>query len=540
MTRPLRGTMTRPPQAPIRPPRSPRSREGGFALIIVLFMAAAIAISLAVSLPRAAMQAQRLREERLIYRGKQYKRAIELYFRANKKYPSEIKDLEDTNGVRFLRRVYKDPLNENEEWRFIHMGSDGRFKDSLIHDLEDPEKEGMSGMGGAGALGASRMGVSNPLQAYVGTHQTPYAQTPYAVPDGSFRGAERARNVRESAAPEILGQDEQAGWIPGQTAPDPNSQQQLDENGNPIPSQDTQEPNSNQNQQAQYPGTSRMRPGQVPNPIQPDYPGSQAGNQRNQNRRGPNQIGGSPVAAGGVMTPGVQAGGFNQGGSFNQGGGQAADVIRGILTSPRPGGLAGIQGNRRDTGSGSMFKGGIAGVATKREEMGVKVYEGRQMYNEWEFVYDYRKDDRFGGAAAGPGGGTAGGMAGPAGALPAGQPGMGPSGTLEGMPGTPASGAYPPGYPADGPAAGAQPQDPYGGLPTSGPGLQQVPQQGFGQQPQPGVPIPGSLPSFIPQQGGTPGVQQPGTQQPGTQQPGTQQPGVVLGPDGVPLPRRRR
>ncbi|MDA1313202.1 MAG: hypothetical protein O2968_07705 [Acidobacteria bacterium] len=497
------------------PPRSARGREGGFVLITVLFLAAAIAISLAVTLPRAAMQAQRLREERLIYRGKQYKRAIELYFRANKKYPSEIDDLEETNGVRYLRQVYKDPLNKDEEWRFIHMGSDGRFKDSLIHDLEDPEEEGMSGAAGGGARGGSAMGASNPLQAYVGTHQTPYAQTPYALPDGTFRGADRARNVRESAAPEVLGQDQQPGWIPGQTAPDANTQQQLDENGNPIPPQDTPGQNSNQNQQGQYPGTSRMLPGQVPNQIQPGYPGSQAGNQRNQNRGGPNQIGGAPAGIGGITNPrGQGTGGFNQGGSFGQGagsqgaGGQAADVIRGILTSPRPGGLAGVQNNRRDTGSGSAFKGGIAGIATKKEEMGVKVYEGHQWYNEWEFVYDYRKDDRFGGAAAGPGGGMAagGGMAGPVGALPAGQPGVGPSGTLEGMPDTPASGAYPPGYPAAAP--------------------QPIPQQGSGQQPpQPGVPIPGSLPSFIPQQGATPGGQQPG---------------VPLGPDGVPLPRRRR
>jgi type II secretory pathway pseudopilin PulG len=536
--------MTKSPQPPDQPPRSARGREGGFVLVTILFVAAAIAISLSVTLPRAAMQAQRLREERLIYAGEQYKRAIDLYFRAHKKYPSEIDDLEETNGVRFLRRVYKDPLNENDEWRFIHMGADGRFKDSLIHDLEDPEEEGLSGSPGGSGIGGGRTGSSpgatNPLQAYVGTHQTPYAQTPYTVPDGSFRGADRARNVRESAAPEVVGQDQQPGWIPGQTAPNPNGQQ-LDENGNPIPPRD-QDPN--QNQQGQYPGTARTRPGQrPPNQLQPGYPGSQFGNQRNRNPRGANQVGGNPAGIGGIANPRGQAGGFGQGGSFGQGagtqgagfqgaGGQAADVIRGILTSPRPGGLAGIQNNRRAGGSGSSFKGGIAGVATKKQEMGVKVYEGREMYNEWEFVYDYRKDDRFGGVAAGPGGGMGAGMAGPAGALPAGQPGMGPSGALGGMPGTPASGAYPPGYPAGAPPPGQQPQNPYGALPASGPGVQQIPQQGFGQRgtqrmPQQGVrpPIPGSQPR-MPFPGSTPGMQQ--------------QPGAPAGPDGGAVPRRRR
>ena len=59
----------------------------------------------------------------------------------HKKYPSDIDDLEETNGIRFLRQRYKDPMNEDEEWRLIRMGSDGRFQDSLIHDLEDPEQQ---------------------------------------------------------------------------------------------------------------------------------------------------------------------------------------------------------------------------------------------------------------------------------------------------------------------------------------------------------------------------------------------------------------
>jgi hypothetical protein len=36
--------------------------------------------------------------------------------------------------------------------------------------------------------------------------------------------------------------------------------------------------------------------------------------------------------------------------------------------------------------------GGIAGVASKREQEGIKVYGDRTKYNEWEFVYDVTKD----------------------------------------------------------------------------------------------------------------------------------------------------
>ena len=73
-------------------------------LLSLLFLVAAIAVQVAISLPQVAMQAQRAREERLIYRGKQYKRAVELYFRKYQKYPEKLDDLEETNGQRFLRR----------------------------------------------------------------------------------------------------------------------------------------------------------------------------------------------------------------------------------------------------------------------------------------------------------------------------------------------------------------------------------------------------------------------------------------------------
>ena len=102
----------------------------GFVLLSLLFFVAAIAIQVAISLPQAAMQAQRVREERLIYRGKQYKRAVQLYFRKYQKYPEKIDDLEETNGQRFLRRRYKDPLTGEDEWRLVHMGADGRMADS--------------------------------------------------------------------------------------------------------------------------------------------------------------------------------------------------------------------------------------------------------------------------------------------------------------------------------------------------------------------------------------------------------------------------
>ena len=105
-------------------PNTDQCGKSGFALLTLLFTAAAIAVQLAITLPRAAMEAQRIREEKLIYRGEQYKRAIQLYYRKHQKYPQRLDDLEDTNGVRFLRRRYEDPLTGENEWRLVFMGHD--------------------------------------------------------------------------------------------------------------------------------------------------------------------------------------------------------------------------------------------------------------------------------------------------------------------------------------------------------------------------------------------------------------------------------
>ena len=162
--------------------RSRRDRSGGYILLALIFGAALVAIGLALSLPRAAMRAQRIREERLIYRGKQYQRAIRLYFRENKKYPENLEDLEDTNGVRYLRRRYKDPITGEDEWRIIHMGANGRFKDSLLYDAE--EEEDPTRPGSAGGFGASRARANIPTGP---------------PPTGYFAGGDRALAVRESA-----------------------------------------------------------------------------------------------------------------------------------------------------------------------------------------------------------------------------------------------------------------------------------------------------------------------------------------------------
>ena len=108
-----------------------RHGERGFALLIVFLLAAAIGLMLYQQMPRVAFESERDKEQLLIDRGEQYKRAIYLYMQVNKRYPARMEDLENTNDKRFLRRRYIDPYTGKNEWRLIHTNGVA-LTDSLV------------------------------------------------------------------------------------------------------------------------------------------------------------------------------------------------------------------------------------------------------------------------------------------------------------------------------------------------------------------------------------------------------------------------
>ncbi len=68
---------------------------------------------------------------------------------------------------------------------------------------------------------------------------------------------------------------------------------------------------------------------------------------------------------------------------------QAIGLIKQILTTPRPGGLQGLQQQQQ---AQTSFGSGIAGVASTADAEGIRVYNERTNYKEWEFVYDPNKE----------------------------------------------------------------------------------------------------------------------------------------------------
>jgi len=72
-----------------------------------------------------------------------------------------------------------------------------------------------------------------------------------------------------------------------------------------------------------------------------------------------------------------------------------------MITQPRPGGApAGLGQQQMGTAMGAIG-GGVAGVASKFEAEGIKVFGERTKYNEWEFLFDFQRDEGRGTAGSG-------------------------------------------------------------------------------------------------------------------------------------------
>ena len=364
-------------------------KESGYALLFVLAMASIVAIMLYMQLPRVAFEAQRDREQLLIDRGEQYSRAIKLYVRKFNRFPADMDALDSTQNIRFLRRHYIDPMTGKSEWRLIHVGPGGVFTDSLLHKKPAADQF------------AAQNFITEMQQ--VGGNQ-----------NGNGEGVNLANRRRASDQPGAPGDANSINNSSGQpngSNTDPNAPPgsapiqgpvMVLPNGQIVPASTSGYPSANPTPgQAgtQQPGQPSL-PGQPGQPTQPGLP--------NGFQTQPNQPGAPPTAA--------------------------SSLINQLLTTPRPGGLNGIPGvggqpsgvdqfgnplqapAGAGTGTstatlgtpagqgmgGAAIGGGLAGVASKLEQDGIKSYNDHTAYNEWEFVYDMTKDPARGAGAVPP------------------------------------------------------------------------------------------------------------------------------------------
>src|ERR1035441_4241792 len=105
---------------PIR--RRTRPSEEGYILLVVIFMLAILMLSLTLAAPIVKKDIQRDREIETMHRGKQYVRAVKMYYTKFGTYPTSVDALVNTNQMRFLRKKYIDPTTGKDEWKIIHFG----------------------------------------------------------------------------------------------------------------------------------------------------------------------------------------------------------------------------------------------------------------------------------------------------------------------------------------------------------------------------------------------------------------------------------
>ncbi len=103
-------------------PTRRRPAEEGYILIWVMFLLVIFTIAISVAAPAIGKEIERDRERETMQRGKQYIRAVQLYYRKFHAYPPNADALVNTNQIRFLRKKYIDPTTGKQDWKPIMFG----------------------------------------------------------------------------------------------------------------------------------------------------------------------------------------------------------------------------------------------------------------------------------------------------------------------------------------------------------------------------------------------------------------------------------
>ena len=377
---------------------------------MVFLLAASIAIGMYMVAPRVAFESQRDKEQMLVERGEQYKRAIQLYYRKFRKYPVKMEDLENTSNIRFLRKRYVDPMSGKDEWRLIHVGPGGQFLDSLTQKKNTTQKTDAS----VNTFIAEYNSVADPSQAA----------------DQLSPALRRRPSDQAAANGGTLGGD--GNSMAGQ--PDPNNPNASNANNDPnlnagafapggaiqgtpdgsgAPGSDMLTPAQQQLQQLQANGQTPATTVAGAAGMQAYYPPASGPAAIQQLLTSP-RPGGPPP---GIFNPSGRP--MNDYGFVDANGNNIPSPTNPqSVNSPTPGNTFGgstgvtggmVNGNGSSFGgqsvspagtlqigsptqAGNFATGSFAGVASTVQRKGIKKYADYSKYNEWEFIYDYSKD----------------------------------------------------------------------------------------------------------------------------------------------------
>lgn len=142
-----------------RLPPTPPNFSPGFTLVGVVVAIAILTILIAGVGPSVYAVVQRDKEAELIFRGRQYARAIQLFQRRYGRLPTSLKEMAESKP-RTLRRKYKEPMCNCDDWQLIIAGTPDAVPPGSTGGLPGPGRSG-SGSG------------NRPPSTYTGIFPTP-------------------------------------------------------------------------------------------------------------------------------------------------------------------------------------------------------------------------------------------------------------------------------------------------------------------------------------------------------------------------------
>ena len=112
--------------------------EQGFTYLVVLLTIAILGATLALTGTVWHTAVQREKETQLLFVGSEFRRAIRQYYQAGGQYPNKLEDLlkdpRQPNTVRYLRKIYADPVTGTTEWGVVRGPNNGII---AVHSLSN-------------------------------------------------------------------------------------------------------------------------------------------------------------------------------------------------------------------------------------------------------------------------------------------------------------------------------------------------------------------------------------------------------------------
>jgi hypothetical protein len=332
-----------------RPRRSRAQDQRGFIYLLALAAVMIMLASTLAILEVGATQARRNREEEMIWRGNQYKRAIRLYYHKTGKYPQTLDDLvKGLPQLHFLRQEYKDPTNKADgSWRFIYVNAAGAIigstKYATLQQMQILDMNGgvMPAIPGQPGVAASSLAGGNQSSFSGFSSQT-------GPPQGSA-GANGSSNSQSNSA------NSDGSNPAGQSG-------STDQSGGQNPAGGSSNVLGGDNSNSQNPQ------GQSPNPQNPNgaNPSSPFGGNSSSpfGSGGTGQIGTNTNTLGNASAPGL------------------AQANLTALAQLKPTGPV----------DGPVLGGFLTGVGGKTDAKSIKAYHGAKKLNEFEFIWNPLED----------------------------------------------------------------------------------------------------------------------------------------------------